>query len=251
MKVIIIASGSSTRLAKETSDIPKGLLKINDKSIIEIQLEPFQKNQLSDITIIVGPNRQKFELKNVNYIQDYEFQNHDVLGSLIVAKSIINDDILTSYSDIIFEEKILKSVTEFSGDIGIAVDLDWEKNYVNRDQHDKSQADNVLMNDDEILQIRKNISECKKNEKIGEFLGLMKLSKKGSKIFLGKYSELEISHQGKFHNAPSLERAYLTDMLQELIDSGIRISPIYVSGEWCEIDTPQDLKKARKLFSSF
>ena len=249
MKVIIIASGSSTRLAKETSGVPKGLLKINGKSIIEIQLDLLQKNQLSDITLIVGPNRQKFELKNVNYIQDYEFQNHDVLGSLIAAKSIINDDILTSYSDIIFEEKILKSVTEFSGDIGIAVDLDWEKNYVNRDQHDKSQADNVLMNDDEILQIRKNISECKKNEKIGEFLGLMKLSKKGSKIFLGKYSELEISHQGKFHNAPSLERAYLTDMLQELIDSGIRISPIYISGKWCEIDTPQDLKKARKLFS--
>ena len=249
MKVIIIASGSSTRLAKETSGVPKGLLKINGKSIIEIQLDLFQKNQLSDITIIVGPNRQKFELKNVNYIQDYEFQNHDVLGSLIAAKSIINDDILTSYSDIIFEEKILKSVTEFSGDIGIAVDLDWEKNYVNRDQHDKSQADNVLMNDDEILQIRKNISECKKNEKIGEFLGLMKLSKKGSKIFLERYSELEMKHKGKFHNASSLEKAYLTDMLQELIDSGIRISPIYISGKWCEIDTPQDLKKARKLFS--
>jgi NDP-sugar pyrophosphorylase family protein len=60
-----------------------------------------------------------------------------------------------------------------------------------------------------------------------------------------------MSHQGKFHDAPSLEKAYLTDMLQELIDSGFRISPIYISGEWCEIDTPQDLKKARKLFSSF
>ena len=251
MKVIIIAAGSSTRLAKETSGVPKGLLKINGKSIIEIQLDLFQKNQLSDITIIIGQDKQKFDLKNLNYIQDHEFQNHDVLGSLMTDKSIINDDILTSYSDIIFEEKILKSVTEFSGDIGIAVDLDWEKNYVNRDQHPTSQADNVLINGDEILQIRKNISKCKNNEKIGEFLGLMRLSKKGSKIFLDKYSELEMSHQGKFHNAPSLEKAYLTDMLQELIDSGIRISPIYVSGEWCEIDTPQDLKKARKLFSSF
>ena len=249
MKVIIIAAGSSTRLAKETSDIPKGLLKINDKSIIEIQLELFQKNQLSDITIITGPNKQKFELKNVNYIQDYKFQDHDVLGSLMAAKSIINDDILTSYSDIIFDEKILKSMTEFTGDIGIAVDLDWEKNYVNRDQHPKSEAENVLTNGNEILEIRKNISECKKNEKIGECLGLMKLSRKGSKMFLDKYSELKISHQGKFHNAPSLEKAYLTDMLQELIVSGIRISPIYVSGKWCEIDTPQDLQIARKLFS--
>jgi len=246
MKVIIIAAGSSTRLAKETSDIPKGLLKINGKSIIEIQLELFQKNQLSDITIITGA--QKFKLENVHYIQDYKFQDHDVLGSLMVAKSIINDDILTSYSDIIFEEKILKSMTEFSGDVGIAVDLDWEKNYVDRDQHPKSEADNVLINDNEILEIRKNISECKKNEKIGEFLGLMKLSKKGSRVFLEKYSELEMSHKGKFHNALSLEKAYLTDMLQELIDSGIRISPIYISGKWCEVDTPQDLDIARKLF---
>ena len=246
MKVIIIAAGSSTRLAKETSDIPKGLLKINGKSIIEIQLELFQKNQLSDITIITGA--QKFKLENVHYIQDYKFQDHDVLGSLMVAKSIINDDILTSYSDIIFEEKILKSMTEFSGDVGIAVDLDWEKNYVDRDQHPKSEADNVLINDNEILEIRKNISECKKNEKIGEFLGLMKLSKKGSRVFLEKYSELEMSHKGKFHNALSLEKAYLTDMLQELIDSGIRISPIYTSGKWCEIDTPQDLDIARKIF---
>jgi len=248
MKVIIIAAGSSTRLAKETSDIPKGLLKINDKSIIEIQLELFQKNQLSDITIITGPNKQKFELKNVNYIQDYKFQDHDVLGSLMAAKPIINNDILTSYSDIIFDEKILKSMIEFTGDIGLAVDLDWEKNYVNRDQHPKSEAENVLINGNEILEIRKNILECKKNEKIGECLGLMKLSRKGSKVFLDKYSELEVSHQGKFHNSPSLEKALVSDMLQELIDSKINVEPIYISGKWCEIDTPQDLEIARKKF---
>ena len=248
MKVIIIAAGSSTRLAKETSDIPKGLLKINGKSIIEIQLELFQKNQLSDITIITGSNKQKFELKNVNYIQDYKFQDHDVLGSLMAAKPIINDDILTSYSDIIFDEKILKSMIEFTGDIGLAVDLDWEKNYVNRNQHPKSEAENVLINDNEILEIRKNILECKKKEKIGECLGLMKLSRKGSKMFLDKYSELEVSHQGKFHNAPSLEKALVSDMLQELIDSEINVEPILISGKWCEIDTPQDLEIARKNF---
>ena len=249
MKVIIIAAGSSTRLAKETSGVPKGLLKISGKSIIEIQLDLFQKNQLFDITIIIGQDKQKFDLKNLNYIQDHEFQNHDVLGSLMTDKSIINDDILTSYSDIIFDEKILKSMIEFTGDIGLAVDLDWEKNYVNRDQHPKSEAENVLINGNEILEIRKNILECKKNEKIGECLGLMKLSRKGSKMFLDKYSELEVSHQGKFHNSPSLEKALVSDMLQELIDSEINVEPIYVSGKWCEIDTPQDLEIARKLFS--
>ena len=38
-------------------------------------------------------------------------------------------------------------------------------------------------------------------------------------------------------------------MIQELIDLGYDVYPIIVSGEWCEIDTQQDLERARKLFS--
>ena len=248
MKIIILAAGSSTRLSKEILDMPKGLLKINDKSIIEIQLDLFKKNQLSDITIIVGPNKEKFKFKNINYVLDDDFQNHDVLGSLMASKSIINDDTLTTYSDIIFDENILRSMLDFKGDIGIAVDLYWEKNYVNRIQHPKSQADNVLLQNNKILKIRKNIKESKSTQNLGEFIGLVKLSKNGAKIFVEKFNHLIKSHKGKFHNAPSLKKAYLTDMIQELIDSGFLVEPIIINGKWYEIDTYKDLERARKIF---
>jgi choline kinase len=165
----------------------------------------------------------------------------------MVAKSHMNDEMITTYSDIIFDEKILNSIMEFKGDIGIAVELNWEKRYINRDQHPKSEADNVIIDSNKILKIKKNISECKDNQVIGEFIGLMKLSKKGSEIFKNKYLELEKMHVGKFHNAPSLEKSYLTDMLQELINSGVKISPIIINGNWCEIDTPQDIEIAKKI----
>ena len=248
MRVIIIAAGSSTRLGKETLDIPKGLLKINDKSIIETQLDLFKKNQLSDITIIIGPNKEKFKFKNVNYVLDDGFQNHDVLSSLMTCKSIIDDEILTLYSDIIFDENILRSMLDFKGDIGIAVDLDWEKNYANRIQHPKSEADNVLLENNKILKIKKNIKESKSTQKLGEFMGLMKLSKNGAKIFVEKYEHLLKSHKGKFQNAPSLKKAYLTDMIQELIDSGFSVEPIIINGKWYEIDTSKDLHIVRKNF---
>jgi phosphoenolpyruvate phosphomutase len=251
MKIIILAAGSSTRLSKEILDMPKGLLKINDKSIIEIQLDLFKKNQLFDITIIVGPNKEKFKFKNINYVLDDDFQNHDVLGSLMASKSIINDDTLTTYSDIIFDENILRSMLDFKGDIGIAVDLYWEKNYVNRIQHPKSQADNVLLQNNKILKIRKNIKEYKSTQNLGEFIGLVKLSKNGAKIFVEKFNHLIKSHKGKFHNAPSLKKAYLTDMIQELIDSGFLVEPIIINGKWCEIDTPEDLQVARKNIKYF
>ena len=251
MKIIIIAAGSSTRLSKEILDIPKGLSKIKSKSIIEIQLDLFKKNQLSDITIIVGPNKEKFKFKNVDYVTDHDFQSHDVLGSLMVCRSIINDQILISYSDIIFDENILHSMLDFKGDIGIAVDLDWEKNYVNRIQHPKSEADNVLLENNKVLKIKKNIKESKSTQNLGEFLGLMKLSKNGAKIFVEKYEDLLKSHKGKFQTAPSLKKAYLTDMIQELIDSGFLVEPIIINGKWHEIDTPEDLQAVRKNLKDF
>jgi len=247
MKVIFIAAGSSTRLGTKTLNFPKGLLKINNNSIIGIQLDLFKNKKISDIIIITGPNADKFNFNNVTYINDTNHKKHDVLGSLMVAKSHMNDEMITTYSDIIFDEKILNSIMEFKGDIGIAVEVNWEKRYINRDQHPKSEADNVIIENNKILKIKKNISECKDNQIIGEFIGLMKLSKKGSEIFKNKYLELEKIHVGKFHNAPSLEKSYLTDMLQELINSGVKISPIIINGNWCEIDTPQDIEIAKKI----
>ena len=247
MKVIFIAAGSSTRLGTKTLNFPKGLLKINNNSIIGIQLDLFKNKKISDILIITGPNADKFNFNNVTYINDTNHKKHDVLGSLMVAKSHMNDEMITTYSDIIFDEKILNSIMEFKGDIGIAVEVNWEKRYINRDQHPKSEADNVIIENNKILKIKKNISECKDNQIIGEFIGLMKLSKKGSEIFKNKYLELEKIHVGKFHNAPSLEKSYLTDMLQELINSGVKISPIIINGNWCEIDTPQDIEIAKKI----
>ena len=248
MKAIVLAAGDGSRMGKLTQNIPKPLVMVNGKSIIERQLSILKQNKILDVIIVTGSYNEKFNFKNVVYLNDSDHEKHDVLGSLMTARDYMNDEIITTYSDIIFDEKIMESINNFSGDIGIAVDLDWEKNYEDRDQHPKSEADNVIIKNGKIIQIKKNILSCENSEQIGEFLGLMKLSKNGADLFLRKYLELEKSHKGKFHNASSLEKAYLTDLFQELINSGIDISPIYIDGEWCEIDTPQDLEKARKIF---
>ena len=248
MKAIILAAGDGSRMGKLTQNTPKPLVILNGKSIIERQLLVLKKIGVNKIYIITGPHNEKFNLKNVTYVNDLNHKKHDILGSLITARKYINDEIIITYSDQIFDEKIMESISNFKGDIGVAVDLDWEKNYENRDQHPKSEAENVLFDKKgNILELRKNIQ--KPNSVIGESLGLMKLSKKGSKIFLDKYLDLEISHKGKFHNSPSLEKGIISDMMQELINSGINVEPILISGKWCEIDTQQDLERAEKMFS--
>jgi L-glutamine-phosphate cytidylyltransferase len=247
MKAIIIAAGSATRLGKLTDKKPKGLLEINGKSIIQRQIELFKKYNIDDIIVITGPHKE-FGISNVTYVEDVNYENHDVLGSLMAASNFLNGEVLTCYSDILFDEEILKQILNFNGEIGIPIDLDWEKNYINRIQHPKSEADNVILNQKTILKIKKNISFCNSNEVIGEFLGPVIFSENGSKIFVETYKKLQNTHNGHFHNSPSLKKAYLTDMIQELIDNNIKIDPIIISGKWCEIDTIEDFKKAELLF---
>ena len=164
------------------------------------------------------------------------------------AKSYIKDDVLITYSDILFDEKILLKVLRLKCDIGIAVDLNWEDAYNGRLNHPKSEAENVLLdNNGKIIQIKKNIQSL--DGVVGEFLGLMKLSPHGSEVFVKKYESLQKNQKGEFHDASSLSKAYLTDMIQELIDNEIKVEPIFIDGKWCEIDTPQDLEISRKLFS--
>ncbi len=248
MKAIIIAAGSAGRLGEKTKNLPKVLLEVNGKTILDRQISLLNKHGIDKIILIVGPHTQKFTQKNVEYVSDSNFENHDILGSLMAAQNYLDNDVLVLYSDILYDESILESVLNTKCDVGIAIDLKWEQNYIDRTDHPKTEAENVLIKNEHILKIKKNINDSKHDEIIGEFLGIMKLSSYGSKLFVAKYRKLQESHTGNFHESASFNKAYLTDMIQELIDSGIRIKPITIEGKWCEIDTQQDLEKANQLF---
>ena len=247
MNAIILAAGLGTRLLSKTHIIPKGMVKLFDKCLLEMQIDIFKKCNINDISIVTGYLADKITFPSINYFKNENFSTTSGNESIFCAKEKLQDCTIITYSDLVFEKAIMDQIIDFKGDIGIAVELDWKPHYDGRTLHEMSEADNVLFDKEgNILEIRKNIQ--KPDSEIGEFVGIVKLSRKGSNMFLEKYSELEVSHQGKFHNAPSLKRSIIPDMLQELIDSGINVEPIYVSGKWCEIDTPQDLQKARKIF---
>jgi choline kinase len=248
MNAIILAAGEGTRLRPETNDIPKGMVKLFDKSLLEMQIDIFKKCSIEDISIVIGYLADKIIFPSINYFKNENYSTTSGNESLYCAREKLQGCTIITYSDLIFEKVVIDQVIDFKGDIGITVDLDWKQHYDGRTLHKMSEADNVLFDkEDKILEVRKNIQ--KQDSKIGEFTGIIKLSKKGSDIFLKKFNELKKSHNGRFHNSSSLKQSIIPDMIQELIDSEINVEPIFISGKWCEIDTPQDLKIARKLFS--
>ena len=250
MKAIILAAGYSSRLGNQFEDMPKGLLDINGKSIIQRQITLFHEKKIDEIIIVTGPNSDKFNFEDVTYVEDKNYRENEVLGSLMATKNLMNTEIIMTYSDILFDKAILDQVLNFQDDIGVATEMNWLPTYQNRSQHPLSQADNVLIKNGKITEIRKNMAKYLKNENLGEFFGIMHLSSAGAKNFVKVYDRLVKSHTGPFHDAPSLKKAYLTDMLQELIDLNFDVKPILCKGVWREIDTPEDLEIACKKFRS-
>jgi choline kinase len=249
MRAIILAAGSGLRLGQHTKDIPKALLDLNGKSILERQISLLRQHGINEIFVVTGYQREKHTLKDIEYIFNPRYTETEQLTSMMVARTKIFDDVLVIFGDIVFDAQILQQILASNDNIAIAVDFDWEKSYTERPDNPKSLADKVLIDQKKILQISAKITSLDmKNQQIGEFLGIIKLSRKGSKIMVEKYEELESSHRGKFHDADSLEKAKLVDILQELIDSKIEIYSISITGKWCEIDTPKDLERARKIF---
>ena len=249
MKAIFIAAGEGSRLGNLTKDLPKPLVDVNGKSIIERQISLLRKNNVNDIVVVTGYKKEKFTFKNIEYVHNPNFREQEQAGSLMAARSKIVGDVLIMFGDILFEETILQQMLNSKCDIVIAIDKNWEKSYEERPDNPKSEADKVLIKDDKVIQISaKNIKINDNDNNIGELLGLMKLSPKGSKILIEQYEKLENSHVGKFHDAPSFKKAKFVDILQELLSLGIIITPVSIIGKWCEIDTKHDLEIAKKMF---
>ena len=248
MKAIFIAAGEGSRLGNLTKDLPKPLVDVNGKSIIERQISLLRKNNVNDIVVTTGYKKEKFTFKNIEYVHNPNFREQEQTGSLMTARSKIVGDVLIMFGDILFEEIILQQMLDSKGDIVIAVDKNWEKSYEERHDNPKSEADKVLIKDDKVIQISAKNIEVNDDNYVGELLGLIKLSMKGSKILIDQYEKLENSHIGKFHDAVSFKKAKFVDMLQELLSSGIVITPVSIKGKWCEIDTKHDLEIAKKMF---
>ena len=81
----------------------------------------------------------------------------------------------------------------------------------------------------------------KKHDLHGEFIGMMKLTKKGTDIFKRHFNRAKQLFWGKpFIRAATFEKAYLTDMIQDMVDMGVDVHCVIVPRGWKEIDTVEE-----------
>lgn len=259
MKAIIIAAGMSRRLYPLTKDTPKCLLPVFGKPILQNTLELLNKYDVSDISLVTGYLSEKLNNFKCTKFYNDDYENNNILHSLFYARSkmveALNDstDIIISYSDIWFNEDVLKSLMNANRDISIVTDIEWKKGYQGRsDAHPLSEAENAIIKNGEIVEVGKGLaSKINLDNDIidSEFIGLWKLTPKGIRDFIDVFDEVNstLDFYSPFQRANEWQKSYITDLFQEMIDRNYTVSPVLVRQGWKEFDTIDDYSRQLEL----
>ena len=245
MKAIILAAGQGTRLKKYTENLPKGMLEFAGKTLIERQIETYRKCGIADIIIVRGFAADKISYQNVKYYENADYADTNMVESLMTARQEFNDDIIVSYSDILFEEKMLKGMMASTADFAVAVDDNWKEYWKAR--YGVVDFDTESLSLDENDNITELGLEAPRLEDIdARYIGLLKFSRNGLEKITAVYDRDYEEYRDKpwKQSGKTLRKAYMTDLLEAVIESGNSVRAIKFKNGWIEFDTNEDYETA-------
>lgn len=253
MRAIVIAAGMGRRLEHHTTDIPKCLVQVGGKPILRHQIDAFRAEGVEDITVIRGYLAEAITDSDLSYFENPDYEHNNILESLFCAEPAMDGAFLSTYADIVFDRSVVRTLLDTPGDICLVVDRRWADTYEGRTDHPVAQAELTEVDPATGRVVR--VGKCVGAENsVGEFIGLASFSAAAAEQLRTVYHEVRAkllpNPELPFQAARTFRQAFLTDLLQELIERGVDVRPAYIDGHWREIDTVQDLERARELLGA-
>lgn len=235
MKAVILAAGQGTRIRAVHGERPKCLIEVDDKTILDHQIESLLGAGIDEIAIVVGYEKQQIirhvqkrfcrQAPKIHFIENPVFAITNNIYSLWVAREWINGDGFACLNaDVIFDPQILDSALRTDALISMIVDREW------RDETMK-----VIISDGRVLQMSKKIS---RSEFSGTYIGITVFDQLVNTRFFAKMQNLVgAGRVNEFFNVA----------VQELANEGLRVGYTTTAGSpWAEIDDPVDLSFAQE-----
>ncbi|MEX0694489.1 MAG: phosphocholine cytidylyltransferase family protein [Rhodospirillales bacterium] len=228
MKAIILAAGLSSRLHPLTLEIPKCLLPLHGKTVMEHQLGALASAGISDVTVIVGfladVVRQSIG-DRVDYARYERFRETNNLGTLHHCRKLLDDDCLVLFADVLLAADALSRLARHPADFALLVDRTRVLENTMRIQTESGG----------IVDLGGHIPA---REGEGNFVGIAKYSKAGA-VALADELEAMIAEGGH-------EDKYYVQALPRLVKKGAVIEPVDIHAPWLEIDTNAEYEAAIK-----
>ena len=237
MKAVILAAGIGSRIRPLTNNCHKSLLKIGDKTILEMMISHIRDCHINEIVFITGylENqikeyvKKKFPDLRTYFITNKKYTETNTGFSLLLAKDFVkNSDFIKFDADVVFDKEILKKLIKCSYENILCIDKEIQID-----------AEEIKVIDDEnkILKASKTVDPQKA---VGESIGIEKIGENTAKLL---FQELEIMMKDKKNYQEYYEAAY-----ERLIEKGVFFHALDITGfKWVEIDTKRDFDLANDM----
>ena len=97
MKAIILAAGLGTRLRPMTENTPKALVKVNQKPLVEYQIEFLKERGIDEIIIVVGYLKEQFDYLKEKYGVRLVFNDKYADYNNFYSLYLVKEDLANSY----------------------------------------------------------------------------------------------------------------------------------------------------------
>jgi len=240
-----------TRMGSLTQDKPKCMLDVGGRPLLHNTIDVLRGAGCDKIVVIVGYNADVIDAPGCELIVNDDFQNNNILHSLMCAREFLNDEVVCCYSDIWVEPEVAGQLVAVKSDIAVVTDMDWRNYYINRSDHPISEAENVFVTDEsQIRKIGKYLDPGNAGaDRCGEFIGMWYMSAMGCKLFRDVFDEIDlaISMTDPFQHAEAWQKSYITDLVQEIVDRGHQVHAVQIRMGWAELDTVQDIERVEHI----
>lgn len=235
MQAIIMAAGKGSRLGSLTENLPKSLLEIKGKRLLDINIAMLHKYGIWDITIVTGFQDEKFieatkGIPGVTLVYNpfYEFTN--VIGSYYMGMKQLHDDFIYLHADTICDIDIFDELLRTEGDIVLPVDT----------KPCDDEAMKVKLGDGKVIEITKQMPV---EDAAGEFIGIAKIKK-------NVIDDLNNCTVGVLRDKKY--NSYFEGAMQRVFDmKKYDVRMIETSGRfWGEVDFLEDYQRAEKNISN-
>ena len=167
-----------------------------------------------------------------------QIRKHQYGRSLFCAEDLIKNDVIVCYGDIAYSPEVLEALVASPHDITVVVDANWKEYWSARFQNPLDDAESLSIDEDGFIS---NIGQkaAMIEEIQGQYIGLMRFKGKGLSNLVSEYQRADRSQ--RLGERP-IDSAYMTDMLQHLIDGGQKIFALETNSPWVEVDTVEDFE---------
>jgi phosphoenolpyruvate phosphomutase len=249
MQVIIIGAGRGSRLMPTTADTPKCFAQVGGRRLLDWTLHALQENQArslgpENICFVGGYQIEKVQqhYPGFTFRNNDNWQNNNILLSLFHAEDVMENGFLCMYSDILFTPAVIAGLIQSTADIALGVDTCWLERYAERTEHPPDDAEKVTADHGRLARVSREIAE---QDAHGEFIGVARFSATGAAWLKQHYHRCRQQYAGQPWGAAAVfEKAYLIQLLDEMLGQGVAMEHVDTPGGYIEIDTQQDFQYA-------